>query len=200
MSFGNTRFAITATKNTTATQLSANTFCSISGSRTKISDTWVNPMPIESDSAAIRMLRCVNPARAIIWKPLTMILPNIIMVQPPSTASGNEENTTLMTGRNAARIMMMAPVAIARRFTTFVMATKPTFCEKLVIGRQPKHAETELTKPSHAIEPESSFSRTSRPKPTMASAEVSPMVSVAETKKMSVTARMAEGWNSGAKG
>ena len=59
-------------------------------------------MPTASDSAAMVMLRCVNPARAIIWKPLTMMLPNIMMVQPPSTASGSDENTTLITGRNAA--------------------------------------------------------------------------------------------------
>lgn len=53
----------------------------------------VKPMPTASDSAAMRMLRCEKPARAIIWKPLTMMLPNIMMVQPPSTASGSDAKT-----------------------------------------------------------------------------------------------------------
>ena len=157
-------------------------------------------MPTASDSAAMVMLRCVNPARAIIWKPLTMMLPNIMMVQPPSTASGSDENTTLITGRNAASTMMTAPVAMARRFTTFVMATRPTFCENDVMGRQPKHADSELTKPSHAMEPVSSFSFTSRFRPTIVSAEVSPIVSVADTRKMSVTDTMAPRLNSGVNG
>ena len=199
-SFGSTRFATTATRNTTATQFCANTLWISSGKFANRADTCVKPMPTASDSAAMRMLRCEKPARAIIWKPLTMMLPNIMMVQPPSTASGSDAKITLITGRNAARIMMTAPVAMALRFTTFVMATRPTFCENDVIGRQPKHADSELTKPSQAMEPESSFSFTSRLRPTMVSAEVSPIVSVADTRKISVTDTIAPRLNSGVNG
>ncbi len=68
------------------------------------------------------------------------------------------------------------------------------------MGRQPKHADSELTKPSHAMEPVSSFSFTSRLRPTIVKADVSPMVSVADTRKMSVTDTMAPRSNSGANG
>ena len=129
-----------------------------------------------------------------------MILPNIMMVQPPSTASGSDENTTLITGKNAARIMMTAPVAMALRFTTFVMTTRPMFCENDVMGKQPKHADSVLTKPSHAMDPDNSLSRTSRLRPTMVSAVVSPIVSVADTRKISATDTMAPRLNSGANG
>ena len=42
-------------------------------------------------------------------------------------------------------------------------------------------------KPSQAREPETSFSVMSRPRPPVQTAEVSPMVSAAETRKTSVT-------------
>ncbi len=187
-------------RKTTATQLVAKTSCSIWGRMEKSSAHWVKPRPMDSDSAAMRMLRWVKPARAIIWKPLTQMLPNIMMVQPPSTASGSEEKIALTNGTKPARIMTTAPDAMARRLTTFVMATRPTFCENEVMGMQPKQADSVETKPSQAMEPESSSSRTSRLRPVAASAVVSPMVSVAETRKMRVTARMAPGLNSGAKG
>ena len=56
--------------------------------------------------------------------------------------------------------------------------------------------ESELIKPSHANEPEVSLSVTSLPRPEAASAEVSPMVSVAETKKIRTTDKIASERNS----
>ena len=55
-------------------------------------------------------------------------------------------------------------------------------------------------KPSQAIEPEVSFAVTSRFKPEAARAEVSPIVSVAETKKIKITEKIALALNSGLKG
>ena len=59
------------------------------------------------------------------------------------------------------------------------------------MGKQPKHAESELTRPSQAREPEISLSEASRLKTVDVSAEVSPMVSVAETRKIIMTEMMA---------
>ena len=51
-------------------------------------------------------------------------------------------------------------------------------------------------KPSQQMEPEVSFSLASRPKPDAASAEVSPMVSVAETRKIRMVEKIASARNS----
>ena len=88
---------------------------------------------------------------------------------------------------------MPAPVAMVNRLTTFVMATNPTFWLNEVIGRQPNTEDNALTKPSQAIEPDVSSLVTSRFKPEAARAEVSPIVSVAETRKINVTERIASG-------
>ena len=54
--------------------------------------------------------------------------------------------------------------------------------------------------PSQAREPEISFPVISRFKPPDTRAEVSPMVSAADTRKIMQAERMAPGWNSGSKG
>lgn len=95
---------------------------------------------------------------------------------------------------------MIAPDAIAKRLTTLVIATSSTFWLKEVIGRHPNTDDNALIKPSQAIEPEVSFKLASRFKPEAASAEVSPIVSVAETRKISVTEIIAFRLNSGLKG
>ena len=110
-----------------------------------------------------------------------------MIVQPPSTASGNVASTAPKIGKIPAKIIITAPVAIVKRFTTFVMATKPTFWLNEVIGRQPNTDDNALTKPSQAIEPDVSFVVASLPSPDTASADVSPIVSVAETRKINVT-------------
>ena len=89
---------------------------------------------------------------------------------------------------------------IAKRLTTFVIAIRPTFWLKEVIGRQPKTEDKLLTRPSQTIEPEISFSLTSRRRPIAVMAEVSPMVSVAETRNIKKNAKIASGWNSMVKG
>ena len=148
------------------------------------------------DSAAIIIFRWVKPHLLIICKPLTTMVPNIIMVQPPSTASGSVASSAPKNGKMPARIMITAPMAMVNRFTTLVIATSPTFWLNEVIGMQPNTEERELTKPSQAIEPEVSCVVTSRSRPEAASAEVSPMVSVADTRKISTTDKIASAWNS----
>ena len=95
---------------------------------------------------------------------------------------------------------MIAPVAIVNLFTTLVIATRPTFWLKDVIGRHPNTDDNALTNPSQAIEPDVSFSVTSLPRPDTANADVSPMVSVAETRNIKVTERIAFALNSGLNG
>ena len=193
MFFGSTKFKRIATKKTTATQFCANTFCTICGKIRNKSAHCVNPRPMLRDNAAMVIFRCENPHLLIICKPLTTIVPNIIMVQPPNTASGSVASNAPKNGKMPAKIIMPAPVAMVNRLTTFVMATNPTFWLNEVIGRQPNTEDNALTKPSQAIEPDVSSLVTSRFKPEAARAEVSPIVSVAETRKINVTERIASG-------
>ena len=122
--------------------------------------------------------------------------PNIIRVHPPSTASGREAKITPSTGNSPARIIMAAPLATAFRFTTWVMAMSPTFWLKDVIGRQPNREDRALMNPSTPMDPSISLSVAFRPKPITVRAEVSPRVSVADTRKIRNTEKMASGWNS----
>ena len=69
-----------------------------------------------------------------------------------------------------------------------------------VMGRQPNSADSELTKPSQASEPEISRSEASRFSTVEVMALVSPMVSVADTRKIMVTETIALRLNSGSKG
>ena len=81
---------------------------------------------------------------------------------------------------------------IVNRLTTFVMATRPTFWLKDVMGGQPNTPpDTAEIKPSQAREPETLLSVMSRPRPPVQTAEVSPMVSAAETRNTSVTEMIA---------
>lgn len=70
-------------------------------------------------------------------------------------------------------------------------------CDDNVIGRHPNTDDNALTKPSQAIEPDVSFVVASLPSPDTASADVSPIVSVAETRKINVTDTIALTLNSG---
>ena len=159
----------------------------ICGKIEKISGTCVKPSPILNDNAAIIIFLCEKPHFAIICKPLITILPNIISVQPPSTASGNVASNVPNIGNNPAKTIITQPVKIVNLFTTFVIETSPTFWLNDVIGKQPKSPDNALTKPSAAIEPVSSFFETSRFNPDDASADVSPIVSVADTRKITST-------------
>lgn len=151
----------------------------------------VNPIPTANDKATIVTFLWLNPALAIISIPLVRIVPNIIIVPPPKTDSGNDEKKLPIGGSKPTKIIQIAPVAIVKRLTTFVILIKPTFWLKEVIGGQPNNDEIELQNPSQAKESEISSSVTSRFNPEFTRAEVSPIVSVAETKKITTTAIIA---------
>ena len=114
-----------------------------------------------------------------------------MIVHPPKTASGSEAKNAPIGGKSPARSMHTAPVIIAKRFTTFVIVISPIFWLKEVTGGQPKSPDKVLAKPSQAREPEISFSLTSRSRPVAQSAEVSPMVSAADTRKIMATETIA---------
>ena len=146
------------------------------------------------------MLRCVKPASAIIWKPERMMLPNIMIVQPPSTACGSELNTSAMAGTKLASTRISPPERITLRLTTFVIATSPMFWAKLVSGRHPNSPETEEIRPSPAIAPAVSRSVGVRFRPTLVSAAVSPRTSTDETTYSSPMEMIAPQSNSGLNG
>lgn len=120
-------FNITATTKTTATQFSAKTVLRIAGRILKICGFWVKPIPMERDKEVMIKLRSVKPHLAIIRIPLITIEPNIIIVQPPKTGSGKEAKSTPSAGIKPHRIIITAPVIMAKRFITWVIATKPMF-------------------------------------------------------------------------
>ena len=95
---------------------------------------------------------------------------------------------------------MAAPQPMALRFTTLVMAMRPTFWLKEVIGRHPKREDRELMNPSTAMAPETSRFFGARPKPIVASALVSPNVSVADTRKIRKKEKIASPRNSSSTG
>ena len=101
----------------------------------------VNPIPIERDRDAIVIFLWVNPALESISIPEVRMVPNIIIVQPPSTESGREAKKLPTGGSRPARIIQTAPVIMVKRFTTFVMLISPTFWENEVTGGQPSRAE-----------------------------------------------------------
>ena len=91
----------------------------------------------------------------------------------------------------------MAPVARAKRLTTLVMATRPTFWLKEVLGSTPKRAAKEEPSPSQMTPPESSLSVASLPRPPSITPEMSPTVSTAVTTNMMSTGTMARRSNTG---
>ena len=111
----------------TATQLSANTVRTMLGKMLNISLLAVKPRPTLSEVATMTRLRWLLPQRATMLMPAKRILPNIIMVQPPNTACGMVVSTKPTAGKMPPRIMMTAPVAMVKRFTTPDMAASPTF-------------------------------------------------------------------------
>ena len=99
-----------------------------------------------------------------------------------------------------ARIRVRAPNMIVNLFTTFVIATRPTFCENDVIGGHPNTPpETADINPSHASDPDTSRSVMLRPSPPVQTAVVSPIVSAAETRNTRVTETIAPMSNLGVK-
>ena len=142
----------------------------------------------------------LKPQSAIIPIPLTTIEPNIIIVHPPRTGSGRVANRAPILGKSPARIKVRAPNIIVNLLTTLVIATRPTFWLKDVIGAQPKRPETALRKPSQARDPWISLSVISRPRPPAQTAVVSPIVSAADTKNTTTMEIIALRLNCGLKG
>ena len=158
----------------------------------KNSGTCVTPIPMAKEVAAMIVFLWSKPHSPSIVTPETMIAPNMMTVQPPSTQSGSVEKNAPTGGKRPARMSVRAPNMIVKRLTTFVIATRPTFWLNEVMGGQPNTPpEIAEIKPSQPREPETSFSVISRPRPPVQTAEVSPMVSAAETRKTSVTETIA---------
>ena len=143
MFLGNTRFKIIDVTNTTATTFAEKTDCTTSGKmcQSPISLAVVKPIPMDKESAAIVIFLWLNPAFATICIPDVRIVPNIMIVQPPSTDSGKDAKKLPTGGNKPAMIMHAAPVIMVKRFTTLVIATSPTFWEKDVTGGQPNKEE-----------------------------------------------------------
>ena len=172
---------MTATTKASAMQLLAKIDWNSDGNWENMPCTCVKPMPMVKLRAAMAILRCVKPASAIIWKPESTIVPNIMMVQPPSTACGSELNTAAMPGTKLASTRIRPPERITLRLTTLVIATSPIFCANDVSGRQPNRPETLEIRPSPAIAPAVSRSEGARLRPTFAKAAVSPSTSTEDT-------------------
>ena len=100
-------------------------------------------------------------------------------------------------GNSPHRIRKTAPVARAKRFTTFVIATRPTFWLNEVLGSTPNTAAKLEPRPSQIIPPDSSLSVASRPIPPSVTPEISPTVSTAVTINIIPTGRIARQSNTG---
>ena len=116
---------------------------------------------------------------------------------PPRTDCGMMETTAPSFGHRPHRMRKIAPVEMAKRLTTLVMATRPTFWLKEVLGRTPKRAAKEEPRPSQMTPPDSSLSVASRPSPPSITPEMSPTVSTAVTMNIIRTGRMARRSNTG---
>ena len=132
--------------------------------------------------------------------PANRMLPNIMIVQPPSTACGIVVRAAPIAGNTPPIIITTAPTPIVKRLTTPDMAARPTFWLNDVIGVQPNRPDTELTKPSQQMADPISLVSGSRFKALLQSADVSPIVSVADTRYTATTDSMAPMLNSGVKG
>ena len=106
--------------NTTATQFAEKTSWMTCGKilQMSISLAEVKPIPTASDSATMVTFLWEKPALEIIWIPLTMMVPNIIKVHPPSTDSGRLAKKLPTGGNRPASIMQTAPVIRVKRLTT----------------------------------------------------------------------------------
>ena len=94
----------------------------------------------------------------------------------------------------------MPPVASAKRLTTLVMLTRPTFWLKEVLGSTPNSAAKLEPIPSQMTPPDSSVSVASRSMPPMITPEISPTVSTAVTINIIMTGAIARISNTGLTG
>ena len=91
-------------------------------------------------------------------------------------------------------------VASAKRLTTLVMLTRPTFWLKEVLGSTPNSAAKLEPIPSQMTPPDSSVSVASRSMPPMITPEISPTVSTAVTINIIMTGAIARISNTGLTG
>ena len=110
------------------------------------------------------------------------------------------EITAASFGHKPHRIKKRAPHAKALRLTILVMATKPTFWLKDVLGKTPNKAANVEPIPSQTTPPESSLSVASRSMPPWVTPEMSPTVSTAVTMNITSTGAIARISNTGATG
>lgn len=123
------------------------------------------PKPRVREIAKTRIVFESKPISATICMPMTAIEPNKMSMQPPRTGSGIVINKLAIGGKRLAMTKNKAPIKIVNRLTTFVWATMPTFCEKVVSGNEPNKAPTMLLAASAVIAPAISRSLGSRPDP-----------------------------------
>ena len=119
---------------------------------------------------------------------------------PPSTDCGMIETSAPSLGTRPQRIRKMPPVASAKRLTTLVMLTRPTFWLKEVLGSTPNRAAKLEPIPSQMTPPDSSVSVASRSMPPMITPEISPTVSTAVTMNIIMTGAIARISNTGLTG
>ena len=145
----------------------------------------------------IVMFLAVNGSFVTSWIPLTTIDANIITAAPPRTLCGMIEINAASFGNRPQNTRKIAPIESAKRFTTFVIATRPTFWLKDVFGSTPKIAAKEEPRPSHITPPASSVSVASLPIPPSITPEISPTVSTAVTMNIIITGTIARRSNTG---
>lgn len=81
--------------------------------------SWSKPIPTVNDKATIVTFLWLNSALEIISIPIVRIVPNIIIVQPPKTDSGNDEKKLPIGGSQPAKIIQIAPVANRKTIDEF---------------------------------------------------------------------------------
>ena len=111
---------------------------------------------------------------------------------------GSKKNVPI-GGNNPDKIIQSAPVMIVNRLTTLVIAISPTFWLNDVTGRQPNKDETLLASHRRLKEPEISFSVISVKAGDNHSCGIA-IVSVADTRKITTTDKIAPMLNSGVNG
>ena len=100
---------------------------------------------------------------------------NTEMVAPPSTHCGIVVRSAENFGTNPASRIIPAASPNTTRFTTFVVATIPTFWLNVAVGNPPKKEPKIFVIPYPMIPPESSLSVGSLSNPPPLVAERSPM-------------------------
>ena len=142
------------------------------------------PKPRPNAMATMVAFRPVKGSLVIRLMPEITMLANMNTAAPPKTGWGMMLMMAPILGNRPASTRMAAPMAMAKRLTTLVMPTRPTFWLKEVLGSTPNRAATAEPKPSQTTAPDSSLSVGARSRPPSTTPEVSPMVSTAVTMNM----------------